>query len=619
MKRLMMIAALLVSTQAFADANSDAFNAGTSFGKANASQGTGSLKNPGAVTGAIPGYTANPPQSGYYGGVTGGDGGLSNKGQAALGSSDAGQTIIDSGTKNPVPIIDPDAPFITIGKQAEATSDGVLAGTSQQCTQTTVSKSTFEDYTCSADVAVSRSCVRDTQISGHYEERITTKLITSDAGTWRRELTEPTRIDFSFPVEAGATMREGKITVTLGKHSVSPQAATFNLLGQSTRLKNSSMTFSINVANQVVPDDGYLRGTLTSDSDWMMKQISDGMVTELNPGNTAGLMFKADITIVSTEKYWVSTTSTPSVCPDSPGGKSIGSVCSIPGGDRQVVVDGQTQTVHSDCWQYTDTYLVSENTAGTCASLIGNASCTKSNENCAEYIDGTCSHKNYTYQCQTVHSSTGLVCGGQYICKSGDCDDTNGAGDSGFDTAVAKLAGLASAAEDVKNEQSEINVRAFSGQTMSCRKAGAGFSNCCKDAGWGQDTGLAACNSDEMALGKAKAKKVTVSVGERCDHEVLGVCVQKSKVYCVFGGKLARIIQEQGRRDQLHVSFGSGDNPNCRGITVPELQNIDFDRINFADFYEDLMNNQKIPDSSVMVKQVKDRIAAQVNQQTGGK
>jgi conjugal transfer mating pair stabilization protein TraN len=100
---------------------------------------------------------------------------------------------------------------------------------------------------------------------------------------------------------------------------------------------------------------------------------------------------------------------------------------------------------------------------------------------------------------------------------------------------------------------------------------------------------------------------------------VLGVCVQKSKVYCVFGGKLARIIQEQGRRDQLHVSFGSGDNPNCRGITVPELQNIDFDRINFADFYEDLMNNQKIPDSSVMVKQVKDRIAAQVNQQTGGK
>jgi conjugal transfer mating pair stabilization protein TraN len=69
-----------------------------------------------------------------------------------------------------------------------------------------------------------------------------------------------------------------------------------------------------------------------------------------------------------------------------------------------------------------------------------------------------------------VHSSTGLVCGGEYICKSGDCDDTNGA-DNGFDTAVAKLAGLASAAEDVRDQNSTINVRAFTGKAMSCRKA----------------------------------------------------------------------------------------------------------------------------------------------------
>ena len=200
---------------------------------------------------------------------------------------------------------------------------------------------------------------------------------------------------------------------------------------------------------------------------------------------------------------------------------------------------------------------------------------------------------------------------------SGDCDDTNGAGDSGFDTAVAKLAGLASAGDDVVNDQ--INIKAFTGQAMSCRKAMAGFSNCCVDSGWGNNAGLANCNSDEMAIGKAKAKKVVVSVGEACNRAVLGVCIQKKQVYCVFGGKLARIIQEQGRRDQLGVSFGSGDSPNCRGITVPELQAINFDLINFADFYSDLMTNQKIPNSSVMVQQVKDRIAAQVNAQGGGK
>lgn len=315
-----------------ADAASDAYNAGAAYGKGNAGQGTGSLKNPGAVTGTIPGYTANPPQSGYYGGVKGGDGGLADKGQEALQNSDAGQAIIGSGNSNPVPVIDPKAPFITIGKNAEATADGIVNGTSQQCTQTTVSKSTFENYTCSADVAVSKTCVRETQITGHYEDRVTTRLITSDAGTWHIEYPEPTRIDFSFPVEAGATMREGKITVTMGKYSVSPQAATFNLLGQSVRLQDNNMTFAINVANEVVPDDGYLRGTLTSDNSWALKQIFSGMVSDISPSAASGLMFKAEITIVTTEKIWVPSTTTPSVCGNAPGGKKTGSVCSVKGG-----------------------------------------------------------------------------------------------------------------------------------------------------------------------------------------------------------------------------------------------------------------------------------------------
>lgn len=250
---------------------------------------------------------------------------------------------------------------------------------------------------------------------------------------------------------------------------------------------------------------------------------------------------------------------------------------------------------------------------------LGNPACTLSSHSCTTTESGICTHQSETYQCQKTWSSSGLVCGGEYICQSGACDETNGTGDNGFDTAVAKLAGLASAAEDVRDQNSTIDVRAFTGKAMSCRKAFAGFSNCCKDSGWGQDTGLAACNDDELALGKAKAKKITVSVGDRCDRQVLGACIQKSQVYCVFDGKLARIIQEQGRRDQLGVKFGSGDSPDCRGITVPELQSIDFDKINFSDFYEDLMKNQKIPDTSTQVQQIKERIAAQVNQQGGGK
>ena len=191
-------------------AGDPAFEAGASFGKGNASAGTGALKNPGAVTGVIPGYTANPPEKGYYGGVDGGDGGLASKGQAALQGNNAAQSVISAGTKNPPPAIDPNAPFITVGKNAEGTAGGIMDGSSQQCKETTVSKSTFENYTCSADVAVSKTCTRDTQIDGHYEEQVSSKTVVIPPETLRFNKLDDHTLEFTLPLnEPGETMLEG--------------------------------------------------------------------------------------------------------------------------------------------------------------------------------------------------------------------------------------------------------------------------------------------------------------------------------------------------------------------------------------------------------------------------
>ncbi|MFD3227258.1 conjugal transfer protein TraN, partial [Rahnella aceris] len=89
MKRLLLSLLLLCAQGAQADAVSDAFNAGSSYGKSNSSQGTSGMKNTSPST-VIPGYTASPSQSGYYGGVQGGDGGISDKGQTELGQNNAG-------------------------------------------------------------------------------------------------------------------------------------------------------------------------------------------------------------------------------------------------------------------------------------------------------------------------------------------------------------------------------------------------------------------------------------------------------------------------------------------------------------------------------------------------
>ncbi|MDD7997499.1 type-F conjugative transfer system mating-pair stabilization protein TraN [Kosakonia radicincitans] len=607
MKRFIILAALLFAGGALADANSDAFNAGAGFGKGNASQGTSSLSNPGAVTGSIPGYTSSPPESGYYGGVTGGDGGLSDKGQQALQNNDAGQTVIDSGTKNPSPVIDPNAPYITIGKGAESTAGSVLDGTGSQCTSTTVSKSTFENYTCDRDVAVIQTCGRTASITGSYQDNYSYKTVTIDS-----DKLDVSSYQVNWPMPAG-TVYSASMTYTFKKDEVYSNGLLYlniTALGKFMTMYDNSGSYNI-PGGQTFTQGQNL--TITFGNHDNNKDVVPGAWAQGKPYQ----IYHFVITIVfrTGTRVWVPQTTWSESCgfDKTKALSSAGSVCTDPGGTRTVTVDGKQYSQTNSCWAYTDSYVTATDSKGNCASLMSDPACTLSSHTCTTTESGVCTHQSETYQCQKTYSSSGLVCGGQYFCKTGDCSDTDGTGDSGFDTAVAKLAGLASAAEDVKNDQ--INVKAFTGQAMSCRKAFGGFSNCCKDSGWGQDTGLAACNSDEMALGKAKAKKVTVSVGDRCDHQVLGVCVQKSQVYCVFQGKLARIIQEQGRRDQLGINFGSGDSPDCSGITVPQLQMIKFDRINFADFFEDLMNNQKIPDSGVMVQQIKDKIAAQVQQQ----
>lgn len=607
MKQLIAAALLLLPSLVMADAVSDAYNAGAAFGKGNAGQGTGSLSNPGAVTGSIPGYTANPPESGYYGGVQGGDGGLADKGQEALQNSDAGQAIIDSGVKNPLPVIDPEAPYITIGKDAESAADGIVngIGNAQQCQETTVNKTVFEKYTCERDVWVEQSCVRNGTAGGGYGQPVvTTKTITINPGDW----TISNRI-MSFTVPEDMVITSGTLKMDTPAWMLDARGT---FMGTSLTL-SYSQTFTLNVSGMVVKKGQVISSSQFCDSD--CSRITTSLID-------SQMRSYAKFTLVLTARdsytpFEGKVTWAESCGFSKSGAVKTNSVCTVAGGDRTITFDGEKRTVYSSCWQYTDMYLVKSNSKGTCESLMNNKACTSTGTTCTTKNGSYCEHETVSYDCQKTYSSGGLLCGGQYYCKTGDCNDTSGAGDSGFDTAVAKLAGLASAADDVKEQQDGVNVRAFTGSVMSCRKAVAGFSNCCKDSGWGSDAGLASCNSNEMALGKAKAKKVTVDVGERCDKEVLGVCVQKSRVYCVFGGKLARIIQEQGRRDQLHVGFGSGKSPDCRGITVKELEGIDFDKVNFADFYDDLMNNQKIPDTATQVKLIKDRIAAQVNQQGG--
>lgn len=315
------------------------------------------------------------------------------------------------------------------------------------------------------------------------------------------------------------------------------------------------------------------------------------------------------------DKEWVPRVEWVESCPfNKADGVLKGTECSEPGGTKTGVMEGKPWSITQACWAYRDKYVTQSADNGTCQKYVDNPACTLASRQCAFYSDeGTCLHEYATYSCESKTSGKVMVCGGDVFCLDGECDKAQSGKSSDFGEAVSQLAALAAAGKDVA-ALNGVDVRAFTGEAKFCRKAAAGFSNCCKDGGWGQDVGLAKCNSEEKALGKAKDNKLTVSVGEFCSKKVLGVCLQKKRSYCQFDSKLAQIVQQQGRNGQLRIGFGSAKSPDCRGITVDELQKIQFDRLDFTNFYEDLMNNQKIPDSGVLTQKVKEQIADQLKQ-----
>lgn len=324
--------------------------------------------------------------------------------------------------------------------------------------------------------------------------------------------------------------------------------------------------------------------------------------------------FTVTLQIEIPAKKWVPDVVWNESCPFS---KSEGTLkkteCIEPGSTKTVVVDGVSYPVTQACWKYKDTYMTQAADNGTCKTYMNNPACTLASRTCAFTAeDGSgCLHEYATYSCETRTSGQVMICGGDTFCLDGDCERAQNGKNNDFAPVVSALAALAAAGKDVAAINS-VNVRAFTGSAKFCKKFAAGFSNCCKDGGWGQDVGLARCSSEEKALGKAKENKLTVSIGEFCSKKVLGVCLEKKRCYCQFDSKLAQIVQQQGRNGQLHIGFGKASSPDCRGITQTELQQIKFDKLDFSNFFDDLQKNKKIPDNDTLTKRVREEIAAQL-------
>ena len=99
---------------------------------------------------------------------------------------------------------------------------------------------------------------------------------------------------------------------------------------------------------------------------------------------------------------------------------------------------------------------------------------------------------------------------------------------------------------------------------------------------------LTQCDKDEQALSVKIGQKLCHSVGSYCAQKVLFGCLVIKETHCCFNSKLARIINEQGRV-QLGRDWGAAESPQCTGLTMTDIQKIDFSKIDLSEFIQDII------------------------------
>ncbi len=176
-------------------------------------------------------------------------------------------------------------------------------------------------------------------------------------------------------------------------------------------------------------------------------------------------------------------------------------------------------------------------------------------------------------------------CGAVRYCVGAGCETVEPEANTGFVEATTRLnMALELGGEEFDRE----NLRFFAGKRRACHIKLFGLANCCKNSGL--LVGLGNCSASERELAEERNAGNTHYLGKYCSKRTFfGVCIRRSRAWCVFGSKLGRILQQQAR-PQLGIGWSS-----CRGFTVAEIERIDFASLDLSEFTRDLMDGSREP------------------------
>jgi conjugal transfer mating pair stabilization protein TraN len=102
-------------------------------------------------------------------------------------------------------------------------------------------------------------------------------------------------------------------------------------------------------------------------------------------------------------------------------------------------------------------------------------------------------------------------------------------------------------------------------------------------------------------------------VGNKCTSKLsLGftkICLRTGYKHCCYNSKFARILVEQAYA-QLGYPWGDYDNPQCTNLTFDDLKRLDFSKMDFSEFIEEVTAKMKGKvDENALKQRMQDRIA----------
>lgn len=127
-----------------------------------------------------------------------------------------------------------------------------------------------------------------------------------------------------------------------------------------------------------------------------------------------------------------------------------------------------------------------------------------------------------------------------------------------------------------------------------------------------QYSGIMSCEDQDKITAMKRDARLCVEFGDYCSRciRVFGRCVsclERTKSFCCFHSHLARIINEQGRR-QIGRTWGydTARSPDCSGFSVAELQSLDFSRMDLSEFYAEI--SPTLPSAATYVDNANNKI-----------